>query len=164
VAATNVDLAAAIEAGRFRRDLYARLAEVKLTLPPLRARRGDVLLLAAHFLAQTAPDKRLSLDADFAEALLLHEWPMNVRELRSLMRRLGQLEPAGATLGAAHLPAELVPESPGDREVTREELEMVLARCRGNLGQVARHFDKGRQQIYRWLARFEIDPATYRRR
>ncbi len=90
VAATNVDLAASIAAGTFRRDLYYRLNVISLTLPPLRERGDDVLLLASHFLAKLArrmgkPEKRLSSRA--MRTIVDYSWPGNVRELEHAMER-----------------------------------------------------------------------------
>ncbi|MBL9044868.1 MAG: sigma 54-interacting transcriptional regulator [Myxococcales bacterium] len=86
IAATNVALTQAVDEGRFREDLYYRLAGVLLEVPPLRDRRDDILLLAQHFLPSP-----LKLTAQLAEALMLHSWPGNVRELRSLMAKVCEL-------------------------------------------------------------------------
>jgi DNA-binding NtrC family response regulator len=90
VAATNVDLAARVEAGAFRRDLYYRLAVFTLELPPLRERPDDAALLAAYFARKIAQrigkkDRRLSPDA--VAAIRAHPWPGNVRELENAMER-----------------------------------------------------------------------------
>uniref|UniRef100_UPI002602A388 sigma-54 interaction domain-containing protein n=1 Tax=uncultured Azohydromonas sp. TaxID=487342 RepID=UPI002602A388 len=88
VAATNVDLAQAVEAGHFRRDLYYRLNIATLTLPALAQRPADILALAEHFVAvysrrQGRSDMRLGPDA--REALLAHGWPGNIRELENVI-------------------------------------------------------------------------------
>jgi two-component system nitrogen regulation response regulator NtrX len=90
IAATNKDLGEEIKAGRFREDLYFRLAVVPLRVPPLRERSEELLLLAEAFVARLArkygrPAKRLGPDAK--DALLRHDWPGNVRELKNLMER-----------------------------------------------------------------------------
>ena len=90
LATTNRDLAEEIAAGRFREDLYYRLAVVPLQVPPLREREGDVLLLAHHFLneAATRLDREpLVLDAAASELLESHRWPGNVRELHNVITR-----------------------------------------------------------------------------
>ncbi|MBI4256359.1 MAG: sigma 54-interacting transcriptional regulator, partial [Candidatus Rokubacteria bacterium] len=106
LAATNEDLRAAVRARRFREDLYHRLAVLTLTLPPLRARRGDILTLAEHFLARAcadygAPEKRLTPEA--RAALMAYPWPGNIRELGNLMERVVLLshesEVSAETLG-----------------------------------------------------------------
>jgi two-component system, NtrC family, nitrogen regulation response regulator GlnG len=112
VAATNADLARAVEEGHFRRDLYYRLAVVPIRLPPLREREGDVVLLARHFVAKYGEQLKgrpVALARD-AEALLLsHAWPGNVRELQNVVQR-ALLKLPGHRLGAKDL-AGLLPAS-----------------------------------------------------
>jgi two-component system response regulator FlrC len=103
VAATNRDLAAEVAAGRFREDLYWRLAVFPLHVPPLSARRGDILPLARHLLQRLAGDGPPPKLAPDAEALLLaHDWPGNVRELGNVLERALILA-AGRTIGALDL-------------------------------------------------------------
>jgi transcriptional regulator with PAS, ATPase and Fis domain len=85
VAATNVDLASAVEKGSFRRDLFHRLEQVRLDVPPLRCRRADVRVLAFHFLSLEAPHLRFSEAC--LEAIDRYSWPGNVRELRNTVVR-----------------------------------------------------------------------------
>ena len=85
VAATNADLERAVEAGRFRADLYWRLAVVWLEVPPLAARVADIPLLIAHFAGQHR--QAVSLSRCGVEALARHDWPGNLRELRNLVDR-----------------------------------------------------------------------------
>ncbi len=91
VAATNADLPALADAGRFKRDLLDRLAFEVLFLPPLRGRAGDVMLLARHFAARMASELELGAAPAFAkpalDALLAHDWPGNVRELKNVVER-----------------------------------------------------------------------------
>jgi two-component system nitrogen regulation response regulator GlnG len=113
VAATNADLSRSVEDGRFRRDLFYRLAVVPIRLPPLRERDHDVILLARHFAAKYGEQLRgrpLTLARDAEPLLLAHSWPGNVRELQNVIQRvllalpgnritardLGPLLPAGA--------------------------------------------------------------------
>ncbi|HSE03560.1 MAG TPA: sigma 54-interacting transcriptional regulator [Methylomirabilota bacterium] len=94
IAATSEDLAAAVREGRFRADLYHRLAVVTLDLPPLRARGRDVLLLAEGFLARICEDYGLpavALTPDAQAALLAYSWPGNVRELANVLERAALL-------------------------------------------------------------------------
>ncbi len=91
IAATNLDLQAATRAGRFREDLYHRLAVLTLTLPPLRERQRDILLLAEHFLARACADYGIpakTLAPDARKALVGYRWPGNVRELINTMERV----------------------------------------------------------------------------
>jgi transcriptional regulator with AAA-type ATPase domain/predicted ATPase len=94
VAATSVDLKRAIADGRFREDLYHRLAVITLELPPLRSRGADILELAEHFLARACADYGLSpraLTPDAHVKLATHRWPGNVRELANAMERVALL-------------------------------------------------------------------------
>ncbi len=98
VAATNGDLAHAVEWGKFREDLYYRLAAFPLQLPTLRQRAVDICLLAEHFLAQIATESRMArlrLSAEAVRTLERHAWEGNVRELQQVMERAAIL--AGAT-------------------------------------------------------------------
>ncbi|WP_192034812.1 nitric oxide reductase transcriptional regulator NorR [Halomonas sp. YLGW01] len=103
IAVTNRDLAAEVEAGRFREDLYHRLSAFPLAVPPLRERPEDMLLLAGHFLEDNRIRlgvANLRLDAQAMAALTSWQWPGNVRELehtlaRAALRALGELGPVG---------------------------------------------------------------------
>jgi PAS domain S-box-containing protein len=86
VAATNQDLDAAVIAGRFRQDLFHRLGQFQLRVPPLRERPEDIVALAEHFLSLKTPGSSFAPDA--VTALLSHSWPGNVRELRNLIARV----------------------------------------------------------------------------
>ena len=105
VAASNGDLGGDVARGRFRQDLYHRLAGLTFTLPPLRERGGDTLTLARVFLARSCADHGLApktLSDAAAAALLAHPWPGNVRELANLMERTALLREE-AIITAAHL-------------------------------------------------------------
>jgi transcriptional regulator with GAF, ATPase, and Fis domain len=174
IAATHVDLDAQIAAGGFRGDIWARLAGWRIDIPPLRQRREDVLGLAAAFLPGAA---RLSPSA--AEALLLYDWPYNVRELNSLMTTAA-LRPTDGVIRLEHLPAAIAGrvahrtrkasatepplEAMVDKTRTpgRAELELVLRRMSGSVALTAEFFGKDRRQIYRWLERHGIDPEQLR--
>jgi two-component system nitrogen regulation response regulator NtrX len=105
LAATNKDLAAEVQAGRFREDLFFRLNVVPVAVPPLRARSGDIALLAQHFLAAYLDENGLS-QRSFSEAALshlaAHSWPGNVRELGNAVERLAILA-AGEVIGVEDL-------------------------------------------------------------
>jgi transcriptional regulator with AAA-type ATPase domain/tetratricopeptide (TPR) repeat protein len=138
IAATSEDLPAAAQAGRFRADLYHRVAVVTLTLPPLRARGRDVVLLAEHFLARACDDYGLPLKVlseDAQAALTAYRWPGNVRELANVLERAVLLSD-GARLTAAELalPHNAAPTAeaaagatPADEEERRQLLEVLKA-------------------------------------
>jgi transcriptional regulator with PAS, ATPase and Fis domain len=172
VAATNRDLAAAAGKDEFRRDLYARLAGFTIRVPPLRDRHEDIVMLANRFLAAHAAPP---LAVDAAEALVLHPWPLNVRELEQAMavaavhargadavrrKHIALADPGGAAPGPA---GESAADGAGRSEgPDKAELEELLARFAGNVAQVAAHLRKDRAQIYRWLKRYAIEPGSYR--
>ncbi len=119
VAATNADLARSVEEGRFRRDLYYRLAVVPIRLPPLREREGDVVLLARHFLSKYGEQLRghaLGLAKEAEPLLLCHAWPGNVRELQNVIQR-ALLKLAGQRVMAKDLAGLLPGPSSADRGV-----------------------------------------------
>ena len=151
IAATNADLPAMIARGEFRQDLYYRLNAIELALPPLAARRADVLPLARHFLGG---EKQLAADAE--QALLAHEWPGNVRELRNVMQRAALLSagdeiPASALGLASH---GAPPES--SHEPTQSEIEAALRQHRGVVAQAAAELGLSRQALYRRMDKFGI--------
>ena len=106
VVATNQRLQGLVEAGRFRTDLYYRLAGVELHVPPLRQRREDIVELADHFLTRHRGLRRLSLSQGAADALRDHDWPGNVRELQRVVERALALT-TGEDIGLQDLPVEL---------------------------------------------------------
>src|SRR5919197_3339519 len=109
VAATNRSLTGAVQAGAFREDLYYRLAVVQISVPALRERGRDILLLARHFIDRYAREEHVApveLSPEVEGALLAYRWPGNVRELRNLVERLTILRP-GRLVTEADLPAEM---------------------------------------------------------
>lgn len=128
IAATNRDLQQEVRAGRFREDLYYRLKVFPIEIPPLRARPGDVPLLARHFLGASAgPGGRASSECSpFATRLLqAYHWPGNVRELFSVLES-ARIYSAGGRIEAQHLPAEVrVDGGPSRPEAPRYTARLV---------------------------------------
>ncbi len=115
VAATNRDLAADVQDGRFREDLYYRLNVVRIEMPPLRLREGDVLLLANHFLRKYTAENKKTITgwSDAARAkILAHSWPGNVRELQNAIERAVVLCEA-TQIDGEDLPTDVAPVSRG---------------------------------------------------
>jgi two-component system response regulator AtoC len=144
VSATNKDLKQAAQAGEFREDLYFRLNGVTLTLPPLRERKGDVALLATHFL-KGLPGGRRSLGRRAIEKLQSYAWPGNVRELQMVIRRAAVLS-SKENLDAEDIPLDRrepdwraqVPSGITLAEMEREYILRVLAENSGHRGRTAR--------------------------
>jgi DNA-binding NtrC family response regulator len=168
VAATHRDVS---PDGGFRADLLARLAGWTLRLPPLRDRREDILGLAAAFAARESRPPSLATSA--AEALLLHDWPRNVRELEMVIAAASVRAGPDRVIQCAHLPesigaavaartqarrsdAPLDLVVPRDRTPSLADLQIVLTRFDGSIARVADYFGKDRKQVYRWLERAGI--------
>jgi transcriptional regulator with PAS, ATPase and Fis domain len=165
VAATNQDLELAVKEGRFRKDLFHRLGQFQLRVPPLRERPEDIAALARHFLSLKAPDKALTGDA--LAALQAHPWPGNIRELRNLVAKLAMAENRQIT--GAGVRAELKGEPVGANRRSGEvpfgnlenmEEQMIiraLQRTGGHRGQAAEHLGISRRTLSRKLREYEID-------
>ncbi len=168
VAATNRDLIAEVRGGRFRGDLYARLARAIVHVPPLRERREDIPALVDHLLARCGAGGR-AMAAALAEALLLHGWPLNVRELFNVLSTAVQSQPGSEPLAltpeverALAAGRALAAAAPDEEAPSRETLEAALARARGKVAAAARQLGCSRQQLYRWAARHGLDPSRFR--
>jgi DNA-binding NtrC family response regulator len=175
VTATNRDLDAEVAAGRFRGDLLARIAVWRMPVPPLRQRREDILALTELFLSRERAPLRLTVHA--AEALVLHAWPYNVRELEQTVRQIAVRGASGGVVRLEHLPAVVagplaarIEARPRvlplavmiDRTVApgRDVLLRVLDHFAGNVTEAARFFGKDRKQVYRWAERLGIELAA----
>jgi transcriptional regulator with PAS, ATPase and Fis domain len=142
VAATNRNLKEEVQEGRFRRDLYHRLAQFELHVPPLRERPEDIVSIAEHFLLQYSPGTCLSRDA--AEALQQYHWPGNVRELKNvILRSTVSIEPGSAEIRACHLPGivfgtPVISTTPATNSLEELEKQMILRATAANSGSQAR--------------------------
>jgi len=165
IAASNRDLAAEVEAGRFRADLFHRLAVAEVRIPPLRERLDDLPDLCRAILA--AAGNQLAVPAETVAALAAYPWPGNVRQLRNVLERAAALSPPGGVLrpevlGIGVTAAEPLP--PPDPDVPfkdakerlievweAEYVRNLLARCGGNVTQAARVAGLDRAHLYRIL-------------
>jgi two-component system response regulator HydG len=174
ICATNLDLDAAVEEGRFRSDLYFRINVVQIELPPLRARGMDVLTLAQHFVekfAKQAGKAMTGISKNAAERLLDYTWPGNVRELQSCVERavaLAQFEEIlvedlperirryrrSQIVLSSDDPGELVPLE----EVERRYILRVLEACGWRRMEAARILKLDRKTLYRKLERYGVRP------
>ncbi len=164
VVATHRDLLAEARAGRFREDLYYRLAVVEIHVPPLRERRDDVPLLVDHFVAKYARELGRSVRGVSREALRLlvgHDWPGNIRELGNAIEH-AVIFAAGEEIAPGELPERVQAASPRDpsysqdlREATadfeRDHILRVIAQCGGNKRKAAKVLGMGVTTLYRKL-------------
>lgn len=167
VAATNQDLEAAVREGRFRQDLYHRLGQFQLRVPPLRERPEDTVALAEHFLRLKAPGKNFSEQA--ISALLSHGWPGNIRELRNLVARMA-MESPGMEIDFSRLTAALTGEPTALRQTasmpvsnleSMEEQMIIkaLERTGGQRTLAAEQLGISRRTLSRKLKEYNINFA-----
>ena len=166
VAATNQDLELAVKEGRFRKDLYHRLSQFQLRVPPLRERPEDILALAVYFLSLKAPDKDFLPDALLS--LKSYSWPGNVRELRNLVAKLA-MSCSSTQIGADDVHRELSVEAPapltstavfpaGDLESMEEQMIIrALEKTGGHRALAAEQLGISRRTLSRKLREYRID-------
>ena len=173
IGATNRSLIEMVRAGSFRTDLYARLAQWTIAVPPLRERRADLPALAHHFLSVLGAGDR-PVSAALGVALLRHPWPLNARGLHNVLSAAVIASPSGplrmttpvqAALDATRAlgPIDSPSEAPAAVEPpSAERLAEVLAAHRGSVAKVARAMSASRQQVYRWLKRYDMQATDFR--
>jgi DNA-binding NtrC family response regulator len=176
--ATHRDLGRLQREGRFREDLFARLNEYEVRLPPLHERKEDIYALTSAF-ASAQGRSDLPPSVPFLFALLHYDWPYNVRELEAAIRR------AIALCRGQRLELDLLPDaireaiadygqaeteslteqdlSPGAGLPEESELRSLLEHHHGNVAAVGRDLGKARMQIHRWMKRYGIEVDDYRR-
>lgn len=182
ICATHRDLELEVNTGRFRRDLFYRLAVIHIELPPLRQRGEDVILIARHFLAQLQePPYRVKDFSDETLALFQrYPWPGNVRELRNAVER-GLVMARGELITLADLPASLQQPAAGQgkpvsvpvpagasraeavESAERDYLINLLQENAGNVARSARHAGMSRQGLHKLLKKHGVDADQYRR-
>jgi two-component system NtrC family response regulator len=165
VCATHASLKEQIVAGKFREDLYYRLAEITVEIPPLRERQGDAALLAHGFVRRFAAEQKrgaMTLLADALDAVESHPWPGNVRELENVMKR-AVIMADGPTISSADigLSAEAPDALALNLRQVRDEAEKsavlrVLGRVNGNLSKAADLLGVSRPTLYDLMQRFGL--------
>jgi DNA-binding NtrC family response regulator len=181
VAATNHDLARAVQEGKFREDLFFRLNVIPLALPPLRERAGDVPLLVRHFslihfkrTGQLPP----AWTSDAMDTMEKYPWPGNVRELANIVERLSIMQPGAEVTGARvrevlrpvsspERPAEPISQPVVDGSLSdslddyeRRLINHAIDASRGNIAEAARRLKTDRPNLYRRMKRLGIGQAA----
>ncbi|WP_129714989.1 sigma-54 dependent transcriptional regulator [Pedobacter sp. SYP-B3415] len=171
VSATNDDLVNSISNGEFREDLYHRLNEFKIQLPPLRERGGDLKLFISHFisLSNQELDRRVTEVAPDAMEILLHyDWPGNLRELKNVIKRMVLLTP-GAVAEKSSLPEEMIyairqPQRNGSSDLKAQNeqnektlIQETLIKVRHNKSQAAKLLNIDRKTLYNKMERYGIE-------
>jgi two-component system response regulator HydG len=179
--ATNRDLELEVNAGRFRRDLFYRLAVVHIEVPPLRDRGEDIMQLAHHFLGQlrgTNPAVT-AFSEEVLDCFRRYRWPGNVRELRNVVERalalarstqieVSDLPPALRPATLERASAEFGDSDVASRTETLDEAERnylisLLSRNNGNVSESAKQAGMSRQGLHKLLSKHGISAADYRR-
>jgi DNA-binding NtrC family response regulator len=169
IAATNRDLKAMVEEGDFREDLFYRLYVVVITLPPLRERQDDILLLLNHYLAVFNEDNGKQIEGFTPAAydlLSRYDWPGNIRELRNLVERMVVLA-RGKVLDVNDIPAQVREQAAGggevkiDADLTVDEMEkrmviQALEKTGGNRTKAAEKLGISRRTLHRKLNQYGI--------
>ncbi len=176
VAATQVPLAEAVENGRVRPDLFARLNGVTIRIPPLRERREDVLPLFYGFCANTGRQSTPTLSPGAVESLCVHDWPLNVRELEAVAHRLAVLHATENDIGPREVAALIGLAAPRSSlpRATQPPVAVLdsewnrfveaLASMKGNVVRAAERVGISRQRAYRLISSHpEFDVDSFRR-
>jgi DNA-binding NtrC family response regulator len=166
-AATNRDLRAEVEAGRFRKDLFYRINGVRVVVPPLRERPEDIPVLVEHFLRARSNGRAFSPAA--LAALGAHDWPGNVRELHFAVERASLLA-EGERIDVGDLPPEIVerggrrsttPATAGPRAVEEAldegRIRAALEETRWRRGDAAKVLGVSPRTLYRWMRRLGLE-------
>jgi DNA-binding NtrC family response regulator len=174
IAATHQDLPARVRDGAFRHDLFYRINTIQLTVPPLRERGDDILVLAGELMRRLQSDlgrgEPASLSAEAEAALRGYHWPGNVRELRNVLERALLLSDQPRITGS-DLPfersrqGEKATGSDGAltlREVERRHIVLVLGEVRGRVQEAAQRLGIPRSTLYQKLRSMGLEPADYR--
>ncbi len=167
LAATNKDLPAEIQAGKFREDLYYRLNVVPIHIPPLRARREDVPLLVAHFVERFGaehPRGPRTVTKEALERLTEYSWPGNIRELKNLIERL-LIMTDGDSIDVADV-EDALPVNAGDEPVSeiraardkaeRDTILAMLRECQWNVSETSRRLGMDRGYLHRKIKRYGL--------
>ncbi len=171
VTATHQDLETAVRDGRFREDLFYRLAVFEIECPPLRARGDDVLMLARHFARALAPDRETALSRGFERAVMEYAWPGNIRELQNAVQR-AVVAAANETVESSDLPKRIresvnassdIDSRSTDEDSTLSLAEMerraILAAWKkhsGNVAPIVTELGIGRTTLYRRLKEYGL--------
>ncbi len=179
ICATNRDLELEVNSGRFRRDLFYRLAVIPIALAPLRERGDDVALLAQHFLEnlQGVPPRATGLSEEVIELFRHYSWPGNIRELRNVVEH-GLAMARGEVITAKDLPAALQRAAftnltttnaslPGSRDealaiAEHDYLVALLRENQGNVASSASQAGMSRQGLHKLIKKYNLDIETYR--
>jgi len=167
IAATNRDLEEEVRSGKFRRDLYHRLTQFQLLVPPLRDRHDDIIAIAEYFLHQNHPDAKFTEDA--IQALVRYRWPGNVRELKNVIFRATiQTKPGMKELRASDLPASICGIPQGEpnaafqgnlNDMEKQMIFQALSQAGGSQAKAAEQLGISARTLRRKLVKYRREEA-----
>ncbi len=160
ILATNLDLEKAVGDGILRSDLFFRMAEFTVTIPPLKDRPEDIMPLAQHFLSQLSVNKTISPEVD--DILIAYPWPGNARELKATIGKIALMADAN-TITVDDIPRHLINRiavSPGKpktlEDMEKEHILAILAETGGNQTQAAQILNINRKTLYKKISKYKI--------
>jgi transcriptional regulator with PAS, ATPase and Fis domain len=171
VAATKVDLAAAVREKRFREDLYYRLNVVTIRVPPLRDRLDDVPHLVAHFVRKYGKGREYAVQPETLQAMMTYAWPGNVRELEHAVERAIALAGTDRTLNPAHLFRPGAQQAPGGEAASRPlgtleaavrqaeiaHIRRILEYTKGHKGEASTLLGISRKNLWEKMRQYGIE-------
>jgi DNA-binding NtrC family response regulator len=172
IAASNLDLEKAIQNGKMRQDLFYRLNVISLTLPPLRERRDDILLLVRYFVARYAAEFNKELNGiapDALHVLMAYSWPGNVRQLQHTIERATVMA-EGSQLTTRDLDIPISPDGESLRAAKAKEIakfeknyiQGLLSVCNGNITRAAEVAQKNRRALWQLIQKYRIDVSRFK--
>ena len=168
IAATNKDLETLVKKGLFRKDLYYRINQLNIHIPPLRKRKTDIIPIAEHFLfvSNITQSKRIeSFDDEVKETFLQYSWPGNVRELKNLINEIS-LFVSGSEIKMKHLPSSIIIQKKSFKkkehlstlkEIEEKQILNVLKSTSFNIKESAKILGTSRPSIYKKIKEFNIE-------
>ncbi len=176
IGASEVDIEPLVDDGSFSPELFECLRDRTIELTPLRARRGDIPVLVPRVWADISRGGAVQVSATALEKLVLYDWPMNVREVVSVLARVYATAGPVEVLRSAHLPAQI--RQRGHQETadqlrasavsvqlvpSRDELTTLLEKFHGDVAALASFFSMNKRQVYHWLKRHDLKLSAFRK-
>ncbi|MBR9788473.1 MAG: sigma-54-dependent Fis family transcriptional regulator [Vibrionaceae bacterium] len=158
IAASHVDLKSEVVQGEFREDLFYRLNILPLTIPPLRKRGRDILMLSEHFLKSLSGGQVNSMSTEVEEMLLKHRWPGNVRELRNIIQRaIVMCEDNTLLVDDLGLDCNERQLLPSADQIDLDYLLQAIEENKHNMSAAARHLGISRTTLYRLMKKYNLN-------
>lgn len=169
ISATNKDLKKESELGNFRQDLYYRLNEINISIPSLRLRGEDIIILFNHFVEKIF-GRRILISEEARDVLLNYNYPGNIRELSNIVKRIFINHEDMVMIKKHHFPKEIIEVTLEKRPANpflcmqRKQIEDILHRCHGNISESSKMLGINRRTLYRKITAYNISIEKFRKR